>query len=302
MPENTLPPERVFSNQQTEADLQAKIAELDSIDPENPGDEEAADDQVNDDPGDQKTNADDTQEEDDAHADDEDDSDDEVEDKPDNKVPPKKEDATEDDKSGKDGIDYKTRYSDSSAEARILAERNRVYEEAIEEAENLPEPTDDECRAEYGEAWDDKDDMDKSLARQVLQDKRYKDKVRNIRKQQKADQQYYEKVQAFAVDPNNIKDYPFLEGNETAFADFASKPTRRDLDLDFVASVFGTTRHAKKKSKGEMIPTSHTSQTKSKPKPAKIDASKMKVLRQVDQKTYQELVRTGKINPADLLE
>lgn len=199
-------------------------------------------------------------------------------------------------------IDYEAKFKGSSAEARILALRNATYEKKIEEAESLSDPSDDECRSEYGETWDEKDDMDKKVYKQILKDKKYKEIVRAIHKEQKADKEYMDKVAAFAVTPDVIKQFPELEGNEAAFVEFASKPTRRNLDLEDVAVIFKGTRQAKGKvPPGELFPTATTSQTKQNPNPTKLDADKMGTLRKVDQKAYQELVRSGKVKPADLL-
>ena len=200
-------------------------------------------------------------------------------------------------------VDYEKKFKDSAAEARILALRNKTYEKKIEEAEALADPTDDECRSEYGETWDDKDDMEKKLGKQLLRDKKYKAIVRDIHKEQKNDQEYMDKVAAFAVTPDVLKQFPELEGNEAAFVEFASKPTRRNLDLEDVAVIFRGTRQAKGKvPSGSLFPSPTTSQTKNMPTPTKLDADKMETLRKVDQKAYNEQIRTGKVNPADLLD
>ena len=200
-------------------------------------------------------------------------------------------------------IDYEKKFKDSAAEARILALRNETYEKKIEEAENLSDPTDDECRKEFGETWDEKDDMDKKVAKQILKDKKYKEIVRAIRKEQKQDKEYMDKVAAFAVTPDVLKQFPELEGNEAAFVEFASKPTRRNLDLEDVAVIFRGTRQAKGKApSGSLFPTPTTSQTKQTPNPAKLSADKMETLRKVDHKAYQEQIKSGKVKPADLLD
>lgn len=283
--------------QQTDAERDAKIAELDNLDPnapdtdpeapETPEGEQPETPETPDDGGEGGEGGEQPETPDDGGG------------QPDPekpKTPPAKTEPKPGD------VDYEKKFKDSSAEARILALRNKTYEQKIEEAENLPEPTDEECRKEYGSEWDEKGEMDQKLAKQILRDKRYKEVVRSIHREQKADREYGEKVSAWAVNPETLKQFPELEGNEAAFVEFASKPTRRGLELEDVAVIFKGTRQAKGKApSGSMFPRPSTSQTKQQPKPATLDADKMSTVRKVDHKAYQEMIRTGKVKPADLL-
>src|SRR5665213_3147982 len=47
-------------------------------------------------------------------------------------------------------IDWKKRYTDSSREAQILATKNKDLNSVVDQASQLPDPTEDEMKEEYG--------------------------------------------------------------------------------------------------------------------------------------------------------
>lgn len=294
---------KLGSNHQTPEQRQEAINALDELDPnasdpeddetqddENADDEEVTSDSENDDTSADSAddeNADDENQDDSANADD---SNPEI-----------------DPETGKPKVkkseDFQKKFQDSSREAQVLALRNQTYEQKIEAAENLPDPSDEQCRSEYGEAWDKKDSADKVVLRQALKGKQYQEIIRSARKEQKEEQEYYNTANTFAIDPKNLKLFPSLDGRQDEFARFASKSTRRGLDLEDVAAIFITSRPVRKKAPaGAMMERTNATSNKNKPAPKTLNAQQAGTLRNVDQRTYQSQIRSGKIKPADLLK
>lgn len=270
----------IGTNKQTEAERLANLAALDKLDP-------LAPDENNE------------NEDDEAGADVTPPADDVVVDKKpaDDTTPP------DDDKTppADDVVDYQAKYSDSTREAQILALRNKTYQDKIDEAENLPDPTEDECIAEYGEAWDERDEFDKNIARQVLKDKRYKEIIRTVRKAQKEEEGHFDNAVAYAKDVEATNQFPALKGREEEFARFASKETRRGLNLEDVAAIFTVSRPVKRVvPKGAMMERSNANMDKTKSKPKTLDAQHASILRQTSPKAYEKAIRDGTFDPTKM--
>lgn len=193
--------------------------------------------------------------------------------------------------------DYEKKFQDSSREAQVLALRNKKYQEKIDAAENLPDPTDEECATEYGEAWEERDDIDKGIARQVLKDKRYREIIKSVHKEQKAEEEQYNAAVEFAIKPDIVKQFPAIDGRQEEFGRFASKESRRGLDLEDLAAVFVISRPVRNVPSGSMTERSNASAIKSKPVAPTLDVAHAAVLRTSRQKAYNESLKSGKFDP-----
>lgn len=204
-------------------------------------------------------------------------------------------------------VDFEKRYKDSSREAHILAEGKQKLEEEIDEAQNIPTPTEDELREDLkkdGIELDDLSAFEKKLAIESLHQKNINNKVKEIRNRTKADEERVEQrtneVETFAIHPDTLKRFPKLEGKQDDFIAYATKPSRLVLDLEDLAKLFIIDLPEPKKNKGKMFEIG-TGGPNDKPKQRTgiiTDPDIAETLRQNDFKKYTNLLKAGKIQIA----
>ncbi len=154
-------------------------------------------------------------------------------------------------------VDWKKRYGDSSREAIILSVKNKELNSAIDEASNLPEPTEEEMAVAYPE-WEDLTPTEQRLARESLQNKKRFELINGATQKYKKVEDWHEKVNTFAGDPKTLIANPQLEGKVEEFKIFSSKPTRVGMDFeDLVLAFLGEeAKNVKPNHKGqEMFPS-----------------------------------------------
>ncbi len=235
--------------------------------------------------------------EDEEETPDEEEEDEEEEDEtPDPKPEPKK----DPDKKEED-VDYEQKFKESSREAQVIALSKKQLEEQIDEAQNMPEPTESELRAEFAE-WESLSDFEKRMAKDNFHNKRINSKIREIRNQQKQAQakitERETEIESFVIQPDISKRFPNLKGKEEDFKKFATKPTRLTLDLEDLVKLFLFDQPVKTviKHKGKMFETgSGGANGKPKPSDGKLTPGQGEQLRKRDYKKYVEYLRAGKI-------
>lgn len=192
--------------------------------------------------------------------------------------------------------DYKKKFVASTQEAQILHEKNKKLTSIIEEAENIPEPTEDELKKEYRD-WDDLSETQQKMAKESLISNRRFKMLAETTKQFKDMEAWQEKVVTFLDDPKSLVDHPELEGKQDEFKLFATKPTRRGIDMDVLISAFlFDAGKERKQNKGKMFETGTAGPSdKAKPKSDKISLDEARTLRSVDYAKYKELLKQGKI-------
>lgn len=187
-------------------------------------------------------------------------------------------------------------YGDSTREAQILTKQTQRYNDVIEEAANLPEPSDEEMTVQYRD-WEIMDDVQKQLAKAAfLSNKRF-EMIREAQQEGKNTQEWYTKVDQYAEDPKTLIDFPDLEGKVEEFKIFASKGSRRGLPLEeVVGSFLYDFSKNLKPSKGKLFETgTGGTNEKVKPKSDKITVEQSKVLMETNYKKYLEYLNAGKI-------
>lgn len=295
-----MPQAKVISNKDGADAKDDLLKELDDLEPNSNAadpDEEDDEDQSSDDGADDSNSDSD----DDSGSDDADDS----ADSDDNSDDEGKKTVTDTGKSddGKKDDDFKKKFADSTAEAQVLALRNKKYEERIQEARVSPAPTDEECRDAYGADWDKSSDMQKSIARDALHNKRKMSLIEKIDEDVQKEKERLETAKTYAIDPEVLKTYPGLEGHQEEFARFVSQPTRRAIELEDLVPVFVANRIARGQMKGSLFPSARTNSVKTPvKKQSVVNANQAATLRKTDSRAYQNLIQSGKIKPADLLD
>lgn len=211
----------------------------------------------------------------------------------------KEPDVTEPDTKGKDKIDYKQRHADSTREGQILYARTQKMQRAIEEAANLPDPTEDELKSAY-DTWDDMSDFERQMATEGFINKRYRAHIQKTSDELKDEDAWNGKVVEFVEDPKTLVDNPELEGKTEEFRLFASKPTRRGLDWDDLVPLFLSKyreENPKKKNKGAMFERSSGNRSDGrKPKDQKLSYEEGRKLRQTNYALYKQKMMAGQID------
>lgn len=191
---------------------------------------------------------------------------------------------------------------DSSREAQILYARNKQVQDAIVSANNIPAPTDDEMRKEFGN-WDSLDDFSKRMARDNITNSRRLSAVTAVTQDFKDQDAWMDKVDAFVDNPETITKTPELDGLEDEFKKFATLPTRRGSNFSDLVGAFLYERDTVKKNtpkkKGKMFPDG-SGGVKVDKKPSKMSASDAAVLRKTNYPKFVQMLKAGKIDSAEL--
>lgn len=210
-------------------------------------------------------------------------------------VPESKEESKEEPKEPQD--DYKKKFSESTREAQVLHAKNKKVNEAIDRAVALPEPTEEELKAEYAN-WDELDEFAQKMARDVVSSKKKMEVLAEATKEFKDIDAWNEKVDKFVDDPKVLVKHPELDGKEEEFKVFATKATRRGVDFEDLVSAFAydISKQTKPKQKGQMFETgSGGPNEKPKPHDDTISPEEGRKLRTTDYKKWKEMLTAGKI-------
>jgi hypothetical protein len=198
----------------------------------------------------------------------------------------------------------KKKFSESSREAQIVSFSKKQLEEQIDEAQNMPEPTENELVAEFPD-WDTYSELEKRLAKDNFHQRRINERVRDIRNQQKEAErrvnERVEEIREFMIDPKVLEKFPKLEGRQKEFEKFATKPTRLTLDLEDLAKLFLYELPEPDKHHGKMFETgSGGPNDRPKPKSDKITIEQARQLMKSDYKKYVEYLKAGKIDLGEI--
>lgn len=193
-----------------------------------------------------------------------------------------------------DEPDYKKKFTESSREALILHSKNKKINDAIERAQEMAEPTDEELAAEYGDL-SEMSELEKRLARENLANKRKFNLLDEVTKESKNIEEWNEKVDAFIDSPQTLVDIPDLEGKQDEFKAFAGKATRRGVDFEtLVAAFLHEADKARIKHKGKMLESGNAGADKAE-KPKKLTMEEGRKLRSQNYNLWKQYLSQGKI-------
>lgn len=193
--------------------------------------------------------------------------------------------------------DYKKKFVDSTREAQILASRNRKMTEVLEQADQLPDPTPEELKAQFPD-WELIDPVQQTLIKDSIKNKKIISMLGQATKEARDIEAWNAKVDEFVDDPKTLVQYPDLEGKQDDLKVYATKATRRGVDFqDIVSSFLFTEAKSRPKNKGAMFqaPTPGPSVA---PKPAsdKISITEAMELKKTNYRKYKELLVARKID------
>lgn len=193
-------------------------------------------------------------------------------------------------------VDYKKKFVESTREAQILHAKNKKMTEAINNAESMPEPTEEELRKEYTD-WDELSESQQKIATQALVSSRRFKALSEVNKEFKDMEAWTDKVNTFIDDPKTLVDNPRLDGRQDEFKVFANKPTRRGVEFDDLVSafLFNLDKEAPAKHKGQMFETGTGGPNEKGKKTGKLSLEDARTLRNTNYQKFREYLSAGKI-------
>lgn len=190
----------------------------------------------------------------------------------------------------------KEKLSASARENQKIYAKNRKLNQAIDEANEVPEPTEDELRAEFPE-WDDIDDTQRKIAKETLISKRFRERISQAREEGKKIEKWGEDVDKFIEDPKTLIANPDLEGKQEEFKEYANRESNNSVPFNVLVPAFLFEQEKGKPpvKKGQMFEKGNGGQKDVKRTDGKISALQGRALMKTDFKKYKQLLKARKI-------
>ncbi len=165
------------------------------------------------------------------------------------------------------------------------------------EADELPEPTEEDLEKEYSD-WDLMTDIEKGLAKETLISRNWRQKISQAKEQATKIEKWNDSVEAFVGDPKTLIDNPELEGKAEEFKVFATEEDNNSVPFKILVSAFLHDQSTKKVSnKGRMFERgSGGPNDKPKPKDGKISLEDARKLRETNYDLWKEKNAKGLID------
>lgn len=198
--------------------------------------------------------------------------------------------------------ELKKKLSASARENQKILAKNRLMNQAVDEAKDIPEPTDEEMELEYTE-WDLMDVVSKKLAKEAVVSKRFRERISQAREQSSKIEKWGEEVDKYVDNPQTFLDNPLLEGKQEEFKLFAIEESNNSVPFKILVNAFLFEQSTKKQpaKKGKMFETgSGGPNDNPKPKGDKISLAESELLRKTNYNKYKEMLNAGKIDYSDL--
>jgi len=190
----------------------------------------------------------------------------------------------------------KEKLSASARENQKIYAKNRVINQAIVEAEDLPEPTEAELEKEYKD-WDLASDTEKMLLKETYITKQWRAKIAEAGKQATKIEKWNDSIIEFADDPKTLIDNPQLEGNLEKFKEFAMEESNNSVPMKILVSAFlHENSSGVLPNKGKMFEKgSGGANSKPIPTNGKISIEDARKLRETNFDKWREMLKAGKI-------
>lgn len=191
----------------------------------------------------------------------------------------------------------KTKLSASARENQKIYAKNRVMNKALADADEIPEPTEEELTAEFTD-WDVMDDLSKKLAKEAVITRKWREVISSAKDQATKIEKWNESVDEFIDDPKNLIDNPDLEGKTDAFREFAITEANNNVPMNILISAFlHESSTGREPNKGKMFLRGKGGpKQKLQPKSDKISLEDARKLRTTDYSKYKELLKADKID------
>lgn len=190
----------------------------------------------------------------------------------------------------------KKKSSASARENQKIYAKNRVINKALTDAEETPEPTEEELAKEFTE-WEYMSDIEKTLAKETVVSRNWRKVISQAKEQATKIEKWNESVDEYVEDPETLNANPELEGKTEAFKEFATRESNNNVPFNILVGAF---LHERTKgvqpNKGKMFERgSGGSNEKPQPKKDTITLEEARKLRETDYAKYKEMLTAGKI-------
>ncbi len=207
--------------------------------------------------------------------------------------PPKEED---DPPSPSPSPDFRKKFSESSRGAQKLYGQNKIFNEAIDAIEDMPQPTDDEMKAEYSD-YDIMGDSEKDMAKEAVISRQFRKIMGEARQKAKKVENWEESVDKFVDNPETLIKHPDLEGLQEDFKAFAKKDGHSTTPFNLLVSAFlhDNVRKIKRNKGSQFQTTGGGPGTPEKKDDGKISLAQAEVLKTSNYKLYVKYLKADKI-------
>ena len=186
--------------------------------------------------------------------------------------------------------------SASARENQKIYAKNRVMNKALADAEDVPEPTEQELAIEFSD-WDVMSEVEKTLARETVISRNWRKVIAEAKNQATKIEKWNESVETFVDDPKTLVDNPDLEGKTEEFRAFAIDEANNSVPFNILISAF-LHEHAKNKpvNKGRMFEKGTGGPNdKPQPKDGSITLEEGRKLRESNYDLWKEKLNAGLI-------
>lgn len=187
--------------------------------------------------------------------------------------------------------------SASAREAQKIHAKNRVINKALIDAEETPDPTEEELAAEYPD-WDVMGETERKFAKETVISRNWRQTISKAKEQATKIEKWTESVEEYIDDPKTLIDNPDLEGKAEAFKTFATQESSNSVPFKILVSAFLHEHIASKvPNKGKMFENgSGGPNDKPKPSNGKISLEVSRKLRVTDYAKWKEYNAKGLID------
>lgn len=193
--------------------------------------------------------------------------------------------------------DKEKKYRSQQTEAQIQAEKNKALTDRVEEAANLPEPTEEEVAQYVRSKGVDPEELtafELAMAKDSLINSKRFGLVNDAVKSQKQVDKWAGDVDSFIESTDSKPEYVDLSGHEDEFRKYAMKESHRGAPLDVLAAAFLHTLPPAKPNRGELFQRGGGGE-REKRSDGIMDADRAAELRKNNPKEYKRLVKAQKI-------
>ena len=124
--------------------------------------------------------------------------------------------------------------SASARENQKIYAKNRVINKALADADELPDPTEEDLQKEFKD-WDVMNDTERVFAKEAVISRRFRKTIKTAKDQAKKIVKWGETVTEFIENPVTLNDNPELEGKEEEFTTFANQEANNSVPLSLLA-------------------------------------------------------------------
>lgn len=132
---------------------------------------------------------------------------------------------------------FKKKASASARENQKIYAKNRVINKALADAEDVPEPTEEELQGEFRD-WDIMSEVEKTLAKETVISRNWRKLISEAKDQASKIERWNESVDEFIEDPKILNANPELEGKEDDFRAFATQETNNNVPFNILVGAF----------------------------------------------------------------